>query len=238
MEVTPTHSATVRATERCGDIVMLQTTRPEDFSFFPGQWIRLGLRTQEAWSERTLSLASAPHDPLIEVATRLSDSEFKRALGALEIGDEVRVTGPGGRTRLDPEVKRIAFLVGGVGITPVRSYLRDALQSGHVFDDALLFYGNRGPDCVPFGEELHAMRDSGIRVVDVLEHAPQDWTGAQGFIGTALVAEHLPVDDGRPFFIAGPPVMVAAMETVLDSLGVEPERRVIERFGPAMSTVG
>jgi len=36
--------------------------------------------------------------------------------------------------------------------------------------------------------------------------------------------------DGRPFYVAGPPVMVTAMERVLDELGVEGEQRRIERF--------
>lgn len=236
--MTLTHGATVQTSDRCDDIVTLRVSRPKGFDFVAGQWIRLGVKIGAEWSERTLSLASAPGDPWIEVATRLSDSEFKRTLATLTSGDEVLLSGPGGRTRLDSEATRLAFLVGGVGITPARSYLRAALQSGHVFDDALLFYGNRGLECIPFQAELHAMAGSGVKVIDVPEHAPESWTGARGFIDAALVRRHLHEDDGRPFFVAGPPVMVAAMECVLDELEIGRERRVIERFGPVTNSVG
>ena len=159
-------------------------------------------RSPEALAERTLSLASAPRDPWLEVTTRMSGSDFKRAFAMLEEGDEVTVTGPGGRVRLDPSAKRMALLVGGVGITPARSYLRDAVQSGHSFEDALLFYGNRDPECVPYAEELRSMRNRGVRVVDVFERATEKWEGALGLIDAPLVRSHLPIDDGRTFFVA------------------------------------
>ncbi|NTW97873.1 MAG: hypothetical protein HGB28_04910, partial [Oscillochloris sp.] len=51
---------------------------------------------------------------------------------------------------------RVAFLVGGVGITPARSMLREAVSVGRVFDDVLLVYGNRDATCIPYHEELLA----------------------------------------------------------------------------------
>jgi len=38
------------------------------------------------------------------------------------------------------------------------------------------------------------------------------------------------VSDGRQIFVTGPPVMVSAIENVLDQLGVDEGRRRIERF--------
>ena len=74
----------------------------------------------------------------------------------------------------------MAFLVGGVGITPVRSMLRDACAAGRVFEDALLFYGNRDASCVPFEAEFAAMRPNGVRTVLCFELPPAGWTGESG----------------------------------------------------------
>jgi ferredoxin-NADP reductase len=38
--------------------------------------------------------------------------------------------------------------------------------------------------------------------------------------------------DGRPFIVTGPPMMVEAMERVLDELDIPTDRRRIERFSP------
>ena len=144
------------------------------------------------------------------------------------------MSGPGGRLVLPPELDRVAFLVGGVGITPVRSMLRDAQAAGRTFDDALLLYGNRDDSCVPFEAEFLGMADMGVRMVLCFEHPPADWTGERGFITAEMVGRYLDLEaDQRPFVVAGPPVMVQAMERVLDDLAIPAARRMVERFGSA-----
>jgi ferredoxin-NADP reductase len=193
----------------------------------------LRLETADGSVTRPFSHSSAPSDPFIELATRLTDSPFKRALMALEPGQAVHVAGPGGRLALGDEVKRVAFLVGGVGVTPIRSILRDAVVRGRRFDDALLLYGNRDESCVPFLSEFEAMAEIGVRVVLVYEEPPAGWTGETGFITADIVRRHVDLGDGRPFVVTGPPVMVSAVELVLDELAMPAERRLIERFGSA-----
>ena len=220
--------------ELCGgDIAVVRLTRPDGYSFRAGQWFRLTLETPNGPLTETFSHASAPGDPGIELATRLTGSPFKRALAGLGARDVVRIAGPGGRLRLPDNASRLAFLVGGVGITPVRSLLRDARANGGAFDDALLLYGNRDESCIPFGTELAAMSDLGVRLVDVLERPTGEWQGERGLIDAEIVRKYLGPDDGRPFMLTGPPVMIAAVEGVLDEMSITPGRRIIERFGTA-----
>ena len=229
-----TYEANWTGIELCGDdIATVRLTRPDNYEFRAGQWFRLALDTPDGPLTETFSHASAPSDPGIELATRLTGSPFKQALAGLSAGDVVLIVGPGGRLRLPDDVRRLAFLVGGVGITPVRSLLRDARANGRAFDDALLLYGNRDESCIPFRAELAAMSDLGVRVVNVLERPTGEWEGERGFIDSEIVKKYLGPDDGRPFVLTGPPVMVAAVERVLDELSVAPERRIIERFGTA-----
>ena len=223
--------------DACGaDVVSSRFSRPPGFVFVAGQWIVLALPVGEQRLAETFTICSAPNDDYLEITTRLSGSAFKNALGGLALGDHASVTGPGGRLRLPPGSKRLAFLVGGVGITPARSMLREAHAGGYVFEDALLFYGNRDASCVPFGDEFAAMGPNGVRTVLCFEHPPEGWMGETGFITAGTVRRHLEsIDDGRSFIVAGPPPMVESMERVLDELEVAPERRLVERFRPQPS---
>jgi ferredoxin-NADP reductase len=219
----------------CGsDIQTLVFERPSEYEFRPGQWMSLRLQTAEGPAARTFSHCSAPSDPNLEITTRIGSSAFKQALASLEPGTIVHIAGPGGRLSLADDLARVAFLAGGVGITPVRSILRDAVARGRHFDDAVLVYGNRDESCVPFQSELEAMEGIGVRLVVALERPPQDWSGEAGFITAEMVRRYVP-SDGRPFLVTGPPVMVSAIEHVLDELGISQERRIIERFGLADS---
>ncbi len=218
--------------ESCGkDTVILRFSRPTRFEFASGQWFRLALATDEGDLAETFSVCSAPSDPELMMATRLTGAPFKRALAALVPGDRASIMGPGGHLALPPSTDRVAFLAGGVGITPVRSILRDARAHGRVFADALLLYGNRDETCVPFADELLGMGDVGLRTVVCLEEPSDAWKGERGLITAETIRRHMDPADGRVFLVAGPPAMVDAMERVLDELLVKDDRRLFERFG-------
>lgn len=230
--MTTTYQTVLEARSGCGaDVVLFRFGRPEGYEFKAGQWFRLTLETADGAQTKTFSYSSAPQDESIELTTRVSGSAYKQALDALAPGDSVEISGPGGRLALPEGAVRAAFLVGGVGVTPVRSILRDAVASGVVFDDALLVYGNREPSCAPYLDEFVGMSNSGVRVVAVFETADAGWTGERGFITADLVRRHVDPSDGRPFVVAGPPPMVSVMQEVLDALGVDADRRIVEWFG-------
>ena len=223
---------------RCEDIVSVLLARPAGYAFSAGQWFRMSIETAEGDDVRTFSHAAAPADDWIEATTRLSGSAFKQALTRLSVDDPVSISPAGGRLRLAEGAQRLAVLVGGTGITPVRSVLRDAVQRGRRFSEAVVFYGNRDLSCEPYLDELEAMRDIGVRLVRVLEHPGPEWEGESGFISAELVKRHADILDGRPVLVAGPPMMVVAMERVLDELGVASESRLVESFGSAPGTPG
>jgi ferredoxin-NADP reductase len=226
------HDVELLEVERCGtDVLICTLARPSDYSYKAGQWFRLTLMTAAGESTETFSLCSAPSDPHLEMATRLSGSPFKAALGNLRPGDRVTISAPGGRLALPAYADRVCFLAGGVGITPVRSLLRGARETGRRFEDALLLYANRDESCVPFADEFPGMGDLGVRMVLCFENPTPEWSGERGLVTAEIVSRHVDPSDGRVFLVAGPPVMVAAMERVLDELRVPDEMRIIEHFG-------
>lgn len=226
------HEVALLGKELCGDDTLTcRFSRPAGYSFRAGQWFRLFLQTAAGELAETFSHCAAPGDEWLEMTTRLTGSAFKSALAALEPGAGVTISSSGGRLAIPPDARRVAFLVGGVGITPVHSMLRDAEQTGRTFDDAVLFYANRNDRCAPFAEEFAELASIGLTTVLCFEHASESWHGERGFMTAETVRRHVDPHDGRPFLVAGPPVMVEAMERVLDELGVGQSSRIVEHFG-------
>ena len=215
---------------RCPDVLSVRFERPVGYAFSAGQYLMLTLQTAKGSETKPFSHSSATGDPHLEITTRLSGSTFKTALSALAPGDHVRITGPAGRLTLPAEERRVAFLVGGVGITPVISMLRsrDSVSA----PETVLFYGNREPACIPFVDEIDALAGEHLSVVHVVEVAAEEWQGERGFITPGIVRAHIEPSDGWLFVVAGPPVMVSAMEAILNALDIPASRAMIERFGP------
>jgi len=79
--------------------------KPAGFDFRPGQAIDLilplpGVAADSQDARHAFSIVSAPHENELVVATRMRDSAYKRALGALPDGAAVQVDGPFGSLTL------------------------------------------------------------------------------------------------------------------------------------------
>jgi ferredoxin-NADP reductase len=135
--------------------------KPAGWTFVAGQFIDLTLiappETDAEGNTRGFSIASAPFEATIMIATRLRDTAFKRVLKTLPLGTEVKIEGPFGDLRLRRnEVQPAVVLSGGIGITPFRSILLQAAhenRSRRIF----FFYGNRRPEDAPFLAEMRAL---------------------------------------------------------------------------------
>ncbi len=100
--------------------------KPEGFAYKAGQFADCVLinpaETDAEGSTRVFSLASAPYEDDLILATRMRDTAFKRILKTMEPGTELILDAPYGSFTLHNNVSIPAvFLTGGIGITPVRS---------------------------------------------------------------------------------------------------------------------
>src|SRR5215831_13138347 len=107
--------------------------KPEGFQFKTGQFITVTLidppENDAEGNTRSFSIASAPFEEDLVFATRMRDTAFKRVLRRLELGREIRISGPFGSFTLHTDASRPAvFLVGGIGITPFRSMILQAAK--------------------------------------------------------------------------------------------------------------
>jgi ferredoxin-NADP reductase len=222
-------SRLVGRTEVAERTVAFQFEKPPGFRFTAGQFMDVTLRTpKETDAEgntRAFSIASAPHEPQLTIATRMRDTAFKRNLATLPIGAPVTLAGGMGELVLhdDPSTPAV-LLAGGIGITPFRSILRDAVHRS-LPHRITLFYSNRRPEDAPFLVELGGIANtlSTIRIVGTMtamERSQRTWPGETGRIGAAMLARH--ADEGRSqiHYLAGPPEMVKGFQSMLERAGV------------------
>jgi len=226
----------VAAEEIAKDTAAFHFKKPAGFTFRAGQAVYVTLPDQkEADSKgkvRTFSIASAPQERDLVIATRLTDTAFKRSLAALPAGTAVRIEGPYGDLTLDDDSRPAVFLAGGIGITPVRSMILDATTRG-LARDLYLFYSNRSPEDAAFLSELRDLEERNPRfklIATMTDQGKADWNGECGTITPDMIARHVGDLTAPVFFLVGPPPMVAAMGTLLRKAGVARENIRAEEF--------
>ena len=213
--------------------------KPAGFRFKSGQAIDVVLLDPPAAdapsTRHTFSIVSAPFENELVVATRMRDSAFKRALGALPIDSPIEIDGPSGSLTLHNDNARSAvFIAGGIGITPFVSMLRQAANDGTQRRLTLL-YSNRGPQDAAFLAELQRLeRESDtFRMVATMTQArdPSDaWGGDTGLIDAPLIRRAVAGLTAPIYYVAGPPAMVEAMRLTLNDDGVDDDDIRSEEF--------
>lgn len=214
--------------------------RPSGFLFKAGQYLDLTLidppEMDSEGAVRSFSIASAPYEKDLVVATRMRDSAFKRAIARVPLGTELKIEGPLGSFTLHKNTAKAAvFLAGGIGITPFRSMLRQAAEEKSALQ-LYLFYSNRRPEDAAFLKELSELPQSNPHFIFVpsmseMERSKQDWPGERGFIDRGMLVKHFCDLHGPLYYVAGPPAMVAAMQQMLVKAGVDDDDIRAEEFG-------
>lgn len=236
-----TYQSKLKAREEVAEGTMaFHFEKPVGFQFKPGQYADLTLinpaETDSEGNVRTFSIASAPYEGELLFATRVRDSAFKRVLGSVPLGTEVKLEGPMGSFTLHKnQAKAAVFLAGGIGITPFLSILRQAAKEKlpHLL---YLFYSNRRPEDAAFLRHLEDLEKSNSKFIFVpsmseMEKSKLEWRGERGLINRDMLTKHFCDLQGPMYYIAGPPAMVAAMRDVLSKAGVDEDDVRTEEFG-------
>jgi ferredoxin-NADP reductase len=213
--------------------------KPAAFAFTPGQFITMSLlnppETDAKGDAREFSIASAPFEDFIMVATRLRDTAFKRVLRNLTPGTEVKMEGPFGDLKLHHDLSRAAVvLTGGIGITPFRSILLSATKEKLPLP-IFLFYANRRPEDAVFLDELQALEKQNphyklIACMSQMQKSQGCWQGERGVIDARMLAQYLKGVASPIYYVTGPPAMVKAMHTLLSDMGVDDDNIRTEEF--------
>ncbi len=210
--------------------------KPKGYSFVAGQatdWTLINPEETDAeGNSRSFSLACAPGEQVLRLATRMRDTAFKRCLKRMPTGGEISIDDAWGEFILegDQSVEAV-FLCGGIGITPFLSMMKDATLR-HLSRKLTLFFSNKTPKDAPFRDEINALatKNSAITVIETMGEPDATWQGERGFIDQPMIARHIK-DLSKPiYYIAGPPQMVAAMNKMLLGAGINADRIKLDEF--------
>jgi ferredoxin-NADP reductase len=218
--------------------LLLTFERPKELEFEGGQYVSIKLLDTPHQDERgnckVFSIASAPYQDVLEFSMRKSESAFKKNIDQLEIGGSVEITPPVGKFLLPQEQDQtIIFLVGGIGITPARSILK---QSNHESrgDNFFLFYSNRRPEDAAFIDDFNDLQNINLTVVNTMtniENSTVAWDGETGFITKEMIQKYIPEYIQYRFYIVGTGGFINAMRSMLEEQGVSKERILFDNFG-------
>ena len=158
-------------------------------------------------------------------------------------GDKVWISGPFGEFLLpkdDPEEQEYVFVGGGAGMAPLRSHIMHLFKTLKTSRKVHFFYGARSlveafylEDFAEIEKEFpnfqfHLALDRPDPAADA---AGVKYTA--GFVHNVMYETYLK-DHETPedikYFMCGPPMMVASVNNLLDSLGVQPESILYDNF--------
>ena len=228
-------------TEQLADGTMaFHLERPDNFEYRPGQAVDLQLVEDTAGQtlanvSHTFSLVSAPHEPVLTLATRMRDSQYKLALGALSEGAPLWLGEPFGTALVADATERpLVMIAGGIGITPFMSILRDAAHSQKQRPLRLL-YSNRRPEDTAFLAELQELERNYpafamLATMTNMAASAQDWDGATGYLDEEKISDFCQDLEQPLYFLSGPPALVEAMFDVLEDAGIDEDDICSEGF--------
>ena len=213
----------------------LLITKPEGFSFTPGQYAFLDfpdpVQTDDRPSFRAMSIASAPHEEQLMFIMRGSNSAFKKNMMEMSEGDDIIIKGPMGHVTLPQNITQpIAFIVAGVGITPARAMIKhEEFQKAD--RQVTLLYASRTKDSIALHNELGSTTLKNYKSVFTLTREEGEWDGSSGRIDTEMIRQNIDDISNTMYYIVGTKVFIESMKEILEGLGIEKDNMQFDNFG-------
>ena len=157
---------------------------------------------------------------------------------SLKEGDKCTISGPFGEFFAKDTDAEMVFVGGGAGMAPMRSHIFDQLKRLHSKRKMSFWYGARSKREMFYVEDfdmLAAENDNFVWHCALSDPQPEDnWDGYTGFIHNVLYENYLrdhEAPEDCEYYMCGPPMMNAAVISMLKDLGVEDENILLDDFG-------
>lgn len=216
------------------------TIRAYSMASYPGEKgiIKLNVRIATPPFDRSVPKEQGPK--LLPVNPGIASSYvFTR-----KPGDKVTISGPYGEFLLpknDPDNVEYIFVGGGAGMAPLRSHIMQLFKTLKTGRKVSFFYGARALVEAFYLEDFAEIEKEfpNFKFYLALDRPDPaaDAAGVKytaGFVHNVMYETYLK-DHETPedikYFMCGPPMMVASVNNLLDSLGVPPENVLYDNFG-------
>jgi ferredoxin-NADP reductase len=209
------------------------------YDFEPGQYTQITLlepiHNDDEGNTRLFSIASSPKNKdTIMFATRALDSAFNKNILEMPLGTKAKLGKTGGNTPLhkDSSIPAV-FLIGGIGITPVRCIV-EYVTNEKLHYEMYLFYSSQKASSAVFLDEFEkwANENPNFKLFPTIDdESDKNWKYDYGFINEEMIKKHVK-DISKPiYYVVGPPEMVDAMLDILSKFGVDKKNIRFEKFG-------
>ena len=159
-------------------------------------------------------------------------------------GDKVTISGPYGEFFLPanlPDTQELIFIGGGAGMAPMRSHIMHLFKTEKTKRPVSFWYGARALKEAPYMEDYAPDRKGFPQLLVPPGFGPSRSRGRQGRrevhggLRPQCALRELPQEprgaEGCIYLMCGPPMMIASVVKMLDSLGVPPENILYDNFG-------
>ena len=228
-------SSVVKLTHDITEINM-ELIEPNEITQRPGQYVQIQAPSDEGPIFRAYSISSAAYETnKIQLVVRLvPDGIASTYLHSLKGGEDVVFTGPYGEFKLsdDPNTE-IICVGGGCGMAPMANII-NTIYERWPDRSASLFFGCRTTQDVFYLKAFDELAEKhpNLKVIYALSdplEANEAWGGETGFVHLS-VDKHLAKTGKKQAFLCGPPPMIDAVITVLQSKGLKDEEIFYDKF--------
>lgn len=220
------------------DIRTFRMVRPEGFEFQAGQFLTVRLRADGKEHVRCYSISSPPGSRgHLEITVKRLGMVSGALHAAIRPGSMLHVRPPAGAfTYPAGEDRPLVLIAGGVGITPLMSMLRHAIEEEPT-RPVTLFYSTRTVDDVAFRDELLMLnrRHTHFNAFIAVAEGPAPGAFYPGRINEALITAMAPDVAHAICLICGPAPMLDAMTNLLLEIGVPRGQIQFEVFQAAIA---
>ena len=202
---------------------------------------------------RAYSMANHPAEGnIVMLNIRVATPPFDRAIGGwmkvnpgivssyvfnLKPGDKATISGPYGEFYIQETEREMCYIGGGAGMAPLRSHIFHLFHTERTNRRVSYWYGARSSKELFYQDHFEKIEnefDNFSFHVAMSEPLPEDnWTGHTGFIHQVVLDNYLtshPAPEDIEYYLCGPPMMLQAVRTMLDELGVEEEMIRYDEF--------
>jgi len=176
-------------------------------SFKPGQFFQVSVLGA---GEVPISISSSPTEKGFLELTVRCNGRVTKAIHDLGKGAFLGLRGPYGNFFPMEELsgKNLVFVAGGIGLAPLRSSIKYALDNRDKYGKLCLLYGARRKSEIIFKDDLKNWKSK--RSLDIhltLDQGQKGWHGNTGVVTTLIDAIDLNYPKSAAF-LCGPPLMI------------------------------
>lgn len=198
-----------------------------------GQFLGFRFIFLEGEQRRNYSISNAPSNEYYRISVKRENrgvvSNYLH--NQAKIGDRIRVFPPFGSFTLKSELRPMAFISAGVGITPMVSMLEQALQTNQ---KVYFIHAAQNHEVDPFYDWLYERADQhpNLTIFKCYEDNQSGKAHHEGMLNKELLADLLPNTDMDVYYL-GPTPFMAMINKALSELGFSKDQCHYEFFGPA-----